>query len=47
MLYNKVLGGLEDEVVFYLKGEGKGEDKNLLLNNLQVLTGTVLTDFSK
>jgi hypothetical protein len=47
ILYNKVLRGLEDKVVFHLKGEGKGEDKDLLLNNLQVLTGTILTDFSK
>jgi hypothetical protein len=34
MLYNKVLRGLENEIIFYLKKEGKGEDKDLLLNNL-------------
>ena len=47
MLYNKVLRGLEDEVVFHLEGEGKGEDKDSLLNNLQILTRTILTDFSE
>ena len=46
MLYNKVLRGLEDKIIFHLKGEGKGEDKDSLLNNLQVLTKTV-TDFSE
>ena len=38
MLYNKVLGGLEDEVVI-LEAE---EDDNSWLNNVEVLHGTIL-----
>ena len=40
MLYNKVLEGLEDEVVI-LK---IGEDDNLWLNNTEVLQGIILDD---
>ena len=40
MLYNKVLGGLEDEVVI-LEAE---EDNDLWLNNAEVLQGTILDD---
>jgi hypothetical protein len=38
VLYNKVLGGLEDEVVI-LEAE---EDDNSWLNNAEVLYGTLL-----
>ena len=38
MLYNKVLGGLEDKVVI-LKAK---EDDNLWLNNIKVLYSTIL-----
>ena len=40
VLYNKVLGGLEDEVVI-LKA---GEDNNSWLNNIEVLYSTILGD---
>jgi hypothetical protein len=40
VLYNKVLGGLEDEVVI-LEAE---EDDNSWLNNAEVLHGTLLDD---
>ena len=40
MLYNEVLGGLEDEVVI-LEAE---EDDNSWLNNAEVLQGTILDD---
>jgi hypothetical protein len=40
VLYNKVLGGLEDEVVI-LKVR---EDDNLWLNNTEVLYSTILGD---
>ena len=38
MLYNKVLGGLEDKVVIL----EVGEDNNLWLNNTEVLQGTCI-----
>jgi len=37
VLYNEVLGGLEDEVVIL-----EAEDDNLWLNNAEVLHGTIL-----
>ena len=40
MLYNKVLGGLKDEVVIL----EAGEDNNLWLDNAEVLQGTILDD---
>jgi hypothetical protein len=40
VLYNEVLGGLEDEVVI-LEAE---EDDDLWLNNVEVLQGTILDD---
>jgi hypothetical protein len=40
VLYNKVLGGLEDEVVIL----EAGEDNNSRLNNAEVLQGTILDD---
>jgi len=40
VLYDEVLGGLEDEVVI-LEAE---EDDNLWLNNAEVLYGTLLDD---
>ena len=40
MLYNKDLGGLEDEVVIL----EAGEDNNLWLNNTEVLYSTILGD---
>ena len=40
VLYNEVLGGLEDEVVIL----EVGEDDNLWLNNAEVLQGTILDD---
>jgi hypothetical protein len=40
VLYNKVLGGLEDKVVI-LEAE---EDDNSWLNNAEVLHGTLLDD---
>ena len=40
MLYNKVLGGLEDKVVIL----EAGEDDNLWFNNTEVLYGTILGD---
>ena len=40
MLYNKVLGGLEDEVVIL---EAR-EDNNLWLNDTEVLHNTILGD---
>ena len=40
MLYNEVLGGLEDKVVI-LEAE---DDNNLWLNNAEVLYGTILDD---
>ena len=40
VLYNEVLGGLEDEVVI-LEVE---DDDNLWLNNAEVLQGTILDD---
>ena len=39
MLYNKVLGGLKDEVVIL-----EAEDDDLWLNNAEVLYGTILDD---
>jgi hypothetical protein len=39
VLYNKVLGGLEDEVVILEAGE---DDNNLWLNKTEVLHGTIL-----
>jgi hypothetical protein len=39
VLYNKVLGGLEDEVVIL---EAKDDDS--WLNNVEVLYGTILDD---
>jgi hypothetical protein len=38
VLYNEVLGGLEDEVVIL----EAGEDDDLWLNNAEVLQGTIL-----
>ena len=38
VLYNEVLGGLEDEVVIL----EAGEDNNSWLNNAEVLQGTIL-----
>ena len=38
VLYNEVLGGLEDKVVIL----EAGEDDNLRLNNAEVLQGTIL-----
>ena len=38
MLYNEVLGGLEDEVVIL----EAGEDNNSWLNNAEVLHSTIL-----
>jgi hypothetical protein len=40
VLYNEVLGGLEDKVVI-LEAE---EDDNSWLNNAEVLQGTILDD---
>ena len=40
MLYNEVLGGLEDKVVILVVGE----DDNLWFNNTEVLYGTILGD---
>ena len=40
MLYNEVLGGLEDKVVIL----EVGEDDNLWLNNMEVLHGMILGD---
>ncbi|XTI83101.1 hypothetical protein V2W45_1358729, partial [Cenococcum geophilum] len=40
VLYNEVLGGLEDKVVIL----EAGEDDNLWLNNAEVLQGTILDD---
>jgi len=40
VLYNEVLGGLEDKVVIL----EVGEDNNLWLNNAEVLQGTILDD---
>ena len=39
MLYNKDLGGLENEVVILELGE---DNNNLWLNNMEVLYGTIL-----
>jgi hypothetical protein len=48
VLYNKVLGGLEDKVVILELGEGDNlklrEDNNLWLNNTEVLYSTILGD---
>ena len=41
MLYNKVLGGLEDKVVILEVGE---DNNNLWLNNMEVLYSTILGD---
>ena len=38
VLYNKVLGGLEDKVVIL----EVGEDNNLWFDNMEVLYGTIL-----
>ena len=43
VLYNEDLGGLEDEVVFL----EEGEDEDTMLDNSQVLAGTVLADSSE
>ena len=40
MLYNEVLGGLENKVVIL----EAGEDNNSWLNNAEVLQGTILDD---
>ena len=40
VLYNEVLGGLEDKVVI-LKA---GEDNDLWLNNIEILYSTILGD---
>ena len=40
VLYDEVLGGLEDEVVIL----EAGEDDDLWLNNAEVLQGTILDD---
>ena len=40
VLYNKVLGGLEDKVVIL----EAGEDNNLLFNNREVLFSTIFGD---
>jgi len=40
VLYDKVLGGLEDEVVIL----EAGEDDNLWFNDIEVLYGTILGD---
>jgi hypothetical protein len=40
VLYDEVLGGLEDEVVIL----ESGEDDDLWLNNAEVLQGTILDD---
>ena len=40
MLYNEVLGGLEDKVVIL----EAGEDDNLWFNNTEVLHSTILGD---
>jgi hypothetical protein len=42
VLYNKDLGGLEDEVVILEAGE---DNDNLWLNNMEVLYSTILGDF--
>jgi hypothetical protein len=39
VLYNKVLGGLEDKVVILEAGE---DDNNSWLNKMEVLYGTIL-----
>ncbi len=41
MLYNEVLGGLEDKVVILEVGE---DDDDLWLDNMEVLYGTILGD---
>ena len=41
VLYNKVLGGLEDEVVILEAGE---DDDNSWLDKTEVLHGTILDD---
>ena len=41
MLYDKVLGGLEDKVVILEVGE---DNNNLWLNNIEVLYSTILGD---
>jgi len=42
VLYNKDLGGLEDEVIILEAGE---DDNNLWLDNTEVLYSTILGDF--
>jgi hypothetical protein len=48
VLYNKVLGGLEDKVVILKVEEGNnlelGEDDNSGLNNIKVLHSIILGD---
>jgi hypothetical protein len=48
VLYNKVLGGLEDKVVILEAGEDDdleaGEDNNWWLNNTEVLHSTILSN---
>jgi hypothetical protein len=48
VLYNKVLGGLEDKVVILEAGEDNnleaGEDNNWWLNNIKVLHSTILSN---
>jgi hypothetical protein len=48
VLYNKVLGGLEDKVVILEVGEDDnleaGEDNNWWVNNMEVLYSTILDD---
>jgi hypothetical protein len=48
VLYNEVLGGLEDKVVILEAGEDDdleaGEDNDWWLNNTEVLYGTILSD---
>jgi hypothetical protein len=41
VLYNEVLGGLEDKVVIL---EAEEDDNNSWLNNAEVLYGTILDD---
>jgi hypothetical protein len=48
VLYNEVLGGLEDKVVILEAGEDDnleaGEDDDWWLNNTEVLYGTILNN---
>ena len=44
VLYNKVLGGLEDKVVILGAEEDDDNDNDSWLNNMEVLHGTILDD---